>query len=50
MEGEKKFTHDKVALDKYLSEEKEWSQVAIFDSKLKVITTVNTSISEEEMK
>jgi hypothetical protein len=50
MEGEKKFTHDKVTLDKYLSEEKEWNQVAIFDSKFKVITTSNTSINEDEMK
>ena len=50
MEGEKKFTHDKTALDKFLGEEKEWNQVAIFDSKLKVITTMNTSISEDEMK
>ena len=50
MEAEKKFTHEKAALDKYLAEEKEWSQAVIFDSKFKVVMTLNTSISEDEMK
>ena len=50
MEAEKKFTHEKAALDKYLAEEKEWSQAVIFDSKFKVVTTLNTNILEDEMK
>jgi len=50
MESEKKFTLEKATLDKYLAEEKEWAQVVIFDCKYKVITTLNTSITEEEMK